>query len=84
MEGSVTLWMPDQWKLEKVRHPYQRTYRDDKRARWETDDSYCDTYAMFEINFLYSGALCPLVSTASESRISHIYDDMNHIICNIY
>ena len=49
MEGSVTLWMPDQWKLEKVRHPYQRTYRDDKRARWETDDSYCDTYAMFEI-----------------------------------
>ena len=50
MEGSVTLWMPDQWKLEKVRHPYQRTYRDDKRARWETDDSYCDTYAMFEIS----------------------------------
>ena len=52
MEGSVTLWMPDQWKLEKVRHPYQRTYRDDKRARWETDDSYCDTYAMFEKYFL--------------------------------
>ena len=51
MEGSVTLWMPDQWKLEKVRHPYQRTYRDDKRARWETDDSYCDTYAMFEISY---------------------------------
>ena len=52
MEGSVTLWMPDQWKLEKVRHPYQRTYRDDKRARWETDDSYCDTYAMFEISYV--------------------------------
>ena len=46
MEGAVTLWMPDSWTLEKVRHPYQRTYRDDKQARWETDDDYCNAYAM--------------------------------------
>ena len=74
MEGSVTLWMPDQWKLEKVRHPYQRTYKDDKRARWETDDSYCDTYAMFEIVLYSLELLCecrPLVSNPSESHISH-------------
>ena len=44
MEGSVKLWMPDTWALEKVRPPYQRTYRDDKKARWETDDTYCETY----------------------------------------
>ena len=44
MEGAVTLWMPDSWTLEKVRHPYQRTYRDDKQARWETDDDYCNAY----------------------------------------
>ena len=47
MEGAVTLWMPDAWTLEKVRHPYQRTYRDDKMAKWETDDTYCDTYGFF-------------------------------------
>ena len=44
MEGAVTLWMPDSWTLEKVRHPYQRTYREDKKARWETDENYCNDY----------------------------------------
>ena len=41
----MTLWMPDSWTLEKVRHPYQRTYREDKKARWETDENYCNDYA---------------------------------------
>ena len=40
----MTLWMPDSWTLEKVRHPYQRTYREDKKARWETDENYCNDY----------------------------------------
>ena len=44
MEGSVTLWMADTYALEKIRHPYQRTYRDDKQARWETDGEYCNNY----------------------------------------
>jgi hypothetical protein len=44
MEGSITLWLPDDWSLEKIRHPYQRTYVDDKKARWEDDDQYCNKY----------------------------------------
>ena len=55
MEGAVTLWMPDSWTLEKVRHPYQRTYRDDKQARWETDDDYCNAYVTwFSISIKFS------------------------------
>ena len=44
IEGSVTLWFPDTKPLDKVRHPYQRTYKPDKTARWETDEDYCNTY----------------------------------------
>ncbi|XP_069793812.1 glycosaminoglycan xylosylkinase isoform X2 [Narcine bancroftii] len=42
MEGSVTLWLPDIWPLQKHRHPWGRTYREGKLARWEYDESYCD------------------------------------------
>lgn len=41
MEGSVTLWLPPGWPLKNWRHPWQRTYRDDRKASWETDDNYC-------------------------------------------
>lgn len=33
MEGSVTLWLPDVWPLQKHRHPWGRTYREGKLAR---------------------------------------------------
>ncbi|KAM9384452.1 glycosaminoglycan xylosylkinase isoform 1-T1 [Pholidichthys leucotaenia] len=42
MEGSLTLWLPDVWPLQKHRHPWGRTYREGKLARWEYDESYCD------------------------------------------
>ena len=32
MEGSVTLWLPAGWPLKNWRHPWQRTYRDDRKA----------------------------------------------------
>uniref|UniRef100_A0A6J0TGW6 Glycosaminoglycan xylosylkinase isoform X2 n=1 Tax=Pogona vitticeps TaxID=103695 RepID=A0A6J0TGW6_9SAUR len=32
MEGSVTLWLPDVWPLQKHRHPWGRTYREGKLA----------------------------------------------------
>ena len=48
MEGSITLWMSDIYSLEKIRHPYQRTYRDDKQARWESDSGYCDNYGKLQ------------------------------------
>lgn len=43
MEGSVTLWLPPGWHLRNWRHPWQRTYREDKRATWEIDNNYCKT-----------------------------------------
>uniref|UniRef100_A0A3P8XRK4 FAM20 C-terminal domain-containing protein n=1 Tax=Esox lucius TaxID=8010 RepID=A0A3P8XRK4_ESOLU len=42
MEGSITLWLPDVWPLQKHRHPWGRTYREGKLARWEYDESYCE------------------------------------------
>ncbi|KAE8610409.1 hypothetical protein XENTR_v10012112 [Xenopus tropicalis] len=42
MEGTVTLWLPEAWPLQKHRHPWGRTYREGKLARWEYDESYCD------------------------------------------
>lgn len=32
----------DVWPLQKHRHPWGRTYREGKLARWEYDESYCD------------------------------------------
>nr|XP_054770184.1 glycosaminoglycan xylosylkinase-like [Lytechinus pictus] len=41
MEGSLTLWLPPDLKLKKWRHLWSRTYKDGKKAKWETDDQYC-------------------------------------------
>ncbi|XP_071507967.1 glycosaminoglycan xylosylkinase-like [Diadema antillarum] len=41
MEGSLTLWLPSDLKLKKWRHLWSRTYKDGKKAKWETDDHYC-------------------------------------------
>jgi len=64
MEGAITLWMPDSWTLEKVRHPYQRTYRDDKQARWETDDDYCNAYVKKSPPYDKGPRLLDLMDTA--------------------
>lgn len=34
MEGSVTLWLPDWYQLKTWRHPYQRTYVPNVKARY--------------------------------------------------
>ncbi|XP_077463642.1 glycosaminoglycan xylosylkinase-like isoform X2 [Stigmatopora argus] len=41
LEGSLTLWLPDAWPLQKHRNPWGRTYRKGKQARWEYDESFC-------------------------------------------
>ena len=44
LEGSLTYWMEkDGFTFGKLRHPYQRTYRIDKKAAWETNEKYCET-----------------------------------------
>lgn len=40
MEGSVTLWLPDVWPLQKHRHPWGRTYREGKLARYTQKPSF--------------------------------------------
>ncbi|XP_063983492.1 glycosaminoglycan xylosylkinase [Diachasmimorpha longicaudata] len=42
LEGALILWLPDYLKLFKHRHPWQRTYKHNKLALWETDIRYCD------------------------------------------
>jgi len=42
MEGSVTFWLPDSYRLSKPEpHPWRRTYRDNKPAPWEHEKNYC-------------------------------------------
>ncbi|XP_013381494.1 glycosaminoglycan xylosylkinase isoform X1 [Lingula anatina] len=44
LEGAVVLWLPRKWTFyKKHRSPWQRTYKEGKVARWEYDDTYCDT-----------------------------------------
>ena len=33
MEGSVTIWLPDWYQMKTYRHPYQRTYIPDVKAK---------------------------------------------------
>ncbi|XP_054168491.1 glycosaminoglycan xylosylkinase-like isoform X4 [Oppia nitens] len=42
LEGSVHLLLPAKFKLQRVRHPWQRTYRSGVSALWETDAEFCD------------------------------------------
>lgn len=33
MEASITIWLPSGWNLKTYRHPWQRTYRPNRKAR---------------------------------------------------
>lgn len=47
LEGSLILWLPSSLKLFKHRHPWQRTYKRNKFALWETDQNYCDRVIIY-------------------------------------
>lgn len=64
LEGSLTLWFPDDKPLEKVRHPYQRTYKEDKKSRWETDEQYCNNYVKKTAPYDSGNRLLDLIDTA--------------------
>ena len=57
MEGSLTLWLPEWYKLKMRRHPYQRTYREGVKARWEVDPSYCRGELLKPTSEYYYGIL---------------------------
>lgn len=41
LEGAVVLWLPPAAKLKSYRSPWQRTYRENVAAAWQTEDDYC-------------------------------------------
>jgi hypothetical protein len=42
MEGAVILWLPKRLLFQQYRHPWARTYKPGKQARWEYDpEHYC-------------------------------------------
>lgn len=64
MEGSVTLWLPQGWHLTKWSHPWQRTYSDTRKARWETDNNYCKEKVMNMSPYDSGPRLLDLLDTA--------------------
>ncbi|KAI9564449.1 hypothetical protein GHT06_008188 [Daphnia sinensis] len=41
IEAAIILWLPNSVKLKSNRSPWQRTYKKNVRAQWETDDKFC-------------------------------------------
>ena len=49
LEGAIVMFLPLHYQLEKLRNPWQRTYKNGVLANWETNPSYCD-YVMKRIS----------------------------------
>lgn len=64
MEGSVTLWLPEGWTLGKWAHPWIRTYRDTRKALWETDDNFCKSKVLNRSPYDFGPRLLDLLDTA--------------------
>ncbi|XP_076233441.1 glycosaminoglycan xylosylkinase isoform X1 [Calliopsis andreniformis] len=65
LEGALISWLPRYLKLVKHRHPWQRTYKKNKLALWETDDNYCEKVKEFKTYSPQSSSrLLDLVDTA--------------------
>ena len=41
LEGAIILLLPLQYQLQKLRHPWQRTYKKNTKAQWENDSNFC-------------------------------------------
>ncbi|OTF74952.1 glycosaminoglycan xylosylkinase-like protein [Euroglyphus maynei] len=54
LEGAIILMLPSQYQLQKLRHPWQRTYKKNLKAQWEMDSHYC-------LSVLKSNSLRPRV-----------------------
>lgn len=42
LEATAILWLPSKVKLKSNRNPWQRTYKKNVYAQWETDDNFCN------------------------------------------
>ncbi|XP_026815886.1 glycosaminoglycan xylosylkinase [Rhopalosiphum maidis] len=43
LEGAAIFHLPSNIKLTQHLHPWRRTYIENKKARWEDDNDYCDS-----------------------------------------
>ncbi|KAE8750839.1 hypothetical protein FOCC_FOCC002267 [Frankliniella occidentalis] len=43
LEGAVILMLPSNFKLKHFRSPWQRTYKENKAAKWEIESNYCES-----------------------------------------
>ncbi|XP_060685645.1 glycosaminoglycan xylosylkinase isoform X2 [Hemiscyllium ocellatum] len=91
MEGSVILWLPDIWPLQKHRHPWGRTYREGKLASFGNPslDERSILAAVYQcciirvstwnrLNYLKNGVL----STAMRTAMSH--DPINPVLTDAH
>lgn len=51
MEGAVILMLPKKFHFQRYHHPWGRTYKEGRKARWEYDENYCSDVKK---NSLYS------------------------------
>lgn len=62
MEGTVVLWIAH--KMQLFRHPWSRTYIQNKKAKWEVEDKFCDRVLQID---MYKGPgvrLLDIIDTA--------------------
>ncbi|XP_011496158.1 PREDICTED: glycosaminoglycan xylosylkinase [Ceratosolen solmsi marchali] len=65
LEGTVLLWLPQNWKLAKYKHPWQRTYTRKYPALWEVDINYCNKVKLLKTySAQSSNRLLDLIDTA--------------------
>jgi hypothetical protein len=43
LEGAIVLLLPSKYQLQKLRNPWQRTYKEGIKASWELDMNYCSS-----------------------------------------
>ncbi|XP_065345223.1 glycosaminoglycan xylosylkinase [Cloeon dipterum] len=73
LEGSLILWLPNKVKLRKIRHPWQRVYKDGKRAKWEADEKFCDYVKSQDIRKI--GGLTTLLDLVDASIFDFLIDN---------
>ncbi|XP_059481067.1 glycosaminoglycan xylosylkinase [Neocloeon triangulifer] len=73
LEGALVLWLPNRIKLRKIRHPWQRTYKDGKLARWEADEKYCDHVKSQDLRKI--GGLTTLLDLIDASIFDFLIDN---------
>ncbi|KAL3870931.1 hypothetical protein ACJMK2_038959 [Sinanodonta woodiana] len=63
LEGTLVLWLPEHYTLKLHKHPWARTYKEGKAAKWETDEDYCFKVTQMDL-FREGPRLMDIIDTA--------------------